>query len=333
MTDNGIMTGSVSPNELALLNFVPQVLRARDFRLYTKDGRRLIDLWQNGGAAVLGHTPPLLLREIKNTASRGLYAPFPHFSEQRFIKALSVVLPGMSFRIYAAPPSKITDNAACHCVMRHNFMLWRPFLDFCPPAGVKNTAEEKKPPAAAEPPAGKKMPADSPLVIPVLPGIQGWRNGLPLGLCVCAVPADCEEEFFNQFPPGDLLPPVLLAAATRGIYDLIAAAPERANIQWQRINKIPGTSPWQRRGIYLFLRNSGMAGGSNGADSSRAGSGGACGKSMNPELWAILFRRFLDAGFLLPPAPEHPLILPGILSPGEEAKLAEILSRGLPESQ
>jgi hypothetical protein len=38
-----------------------------------------------------------------------------------------------------------------------------------------------------------------------------------------------------------------------------------------------------------------------------------------------LFSRFLENGFLIPPVPSHPLILPGILSPGEEAKLADLL--------
>ena len=296
MTDN-----ACAKNELSLLGLVPQVLRARDFRLYTKSGRRLIDLWQNGGAAVLGHTPPLLLREIKNTASRGLYAPFPHFTEQRFLKALSQLLPGRSFRVYAAPPAGIQfftagaisgnaglagsaapENAACL-----NAALWRPFLDFCLPSQKPDVAQKS---------------AGPPLVLPVLPGVQGWRNGLPYGLCVCAVLSGFEEKVFSVLPPGDFLSPILLAAAARGIWDLIAAAPVRANVQWQRVNKIIKTSPWQRRGIYLFPRT-----------------------PPAPEAWDALFRLFLDAGFLLPPVPEHPLILPGILSPGEEAKLAAVL--------
>jgi len=292
MTNN-----SCAKNELSLLGLVPQILRARDFRLYTNDGRRLIDLWQNGGAAVLGHTPPLLLREIKNTASRGLYAPFPHFTEQRFLKALSQLLPGRSFRIYSAPPAGLRlapDGAISSNSDPANIAaLWRPFLEFCLPEDAQK-------------------PAAPPLVIPVLQGAQGWRNGLPQGLCVCAALSGCEEKVLgkvptgalptNALPPGDFLPPVLLAAAARGIWDLIAATPVRANIQWQRVNSILKSSPWQRRGIYLFPRT-----------------------PPAPETWDALFRRFLDAGFLLPPVPEHPLILPGILSPGEESKLATVL--------
>jgi len=271
----------MTDNDLSLLHLVPHVLRARDFRLYTSGSRRLVDLWLNGGAAVLGHTPASLLREIKNTASRGLYAPFPHFTQQRFLKALSRLLPGRSFRIYAAPPASGL-----------NPQLWRPFLDLYQSYNDSEAANMPE----------HSVPAAAQLVIPVLPGIQSWRNGLPQGLCVYAVLKEFEEEIFSKLPPDDFLPPVLLATAARGVWDLIAAKQERENQQWQRVNKILKNSQWQRRGIYLFPRN-----------------------RLSYDAWGALFRQFLDAGFLLPPYQEHPLILPGILSPGEEAKLAEVL--------
>ena len=262
----------LSDHEFSLLRLMPAVLRARDFRLYAKDGQRLVDLWQNGGAAVLGHTPPSLLRELKNVASRGLYAPFPHFLEGRYRAALSRVFPGRDFKLYAAPPPQLETLAVS---------LWRPFLDPAAPLSVPENAP--------------------PVLIPVVPGIQGWRGGLPLGLCVLAVKND------TALPPGDFLPPVLLAAATRGIYDLIAAAPERANPAYRRIDKAlvnhQGSFRWQRRGLYVWPEQT----------------------PSNVE-WAALFRRFLDNGFLLPPVPSQPVILPGILSPGEEAKLAALLA-------
>ncbi|MDR1575741.1 MAG: hypothetical protein LBS37_07030 [Treponema sp.] len=264
--------------EFDLLRLAPEVLRARDFRLYTRGGRRLVDLWQNGGAAVLGHTPHLLLRELKNTASRGLFAPFPHFWEGRFTRALSRLFPGRTFRLYASAPAAAED-----LLKKGAAGLWRPFLDPLAPL------------AAADAPG---------VLIPVLPGIQGWRGGLPQGLCVLAINAACE----NALPAGDFLPPVLLAAAARGIYDLIAAAPERVPVLPRITKALNNDSPWQRRGIYLSL----------GADR------GLRAETV-PEVWPALFRRFLEAGFLLPPVPDHPLILPGVLPPGEEAKLAELL--------
>jgi len=270
----------LNDNEFSLLRLVPTVLRARDFRLYTKSGR-LVDLWQNGGAAVLGHTPPSLLRELKNTASRGLYAPFPHFLEGRYIKALSRVFPGRYFLFYAAPPPELYALAA-----EGHAALWRPFLD---PAAPLTTAE------------------NAPLVlIPAAPGIQGWRGGLPYGLCVLAI--DPAFEKTASLPPGDFLSPVLLAYAARGIYDLIAAAPQRANPAYPRVARAlkssqSNTVQWQRQGLYLTLRG-----------------------NPSPENWAALFRRFLDKGFLLPPVSSQPLILPGVLSPGEEAQLAGLLA-------
>jgi hypothetical protein len=266
----------LSDNEFSLLRLMPTALRARDFRLYAKDGRRLVDLWQNGGAAILGHTPPSLLREIKNTASRGLYAPFPHFLEDRLRKALSRIFPGRDFRFYAAPPPQLEtlagDNTAA---------LWRPFLDPAAPLSVPENAP--------------------PVLIPVVPGIQCWRGNLPLGLCALAIKvADTPP-----LPPGDFLPPVLLAAATRGVYDLIAAATERANPAYRRVDRALANQVsfrWQRRGLYLTPE-----------------------QTPSNEEWAAIFRRFLDNGFLLPPVSSHPAILPGVLSPGEEAKLAALL--------
>jgi len=256
-------------NEFSLLRLVPAVLRARDFRLYTNAGR-LIDLWQNNGAAILGHTPPSLLRELKNTASRGLYAPFPHFLETRYHKALSRIFPDRTFRLFAAAPPGLETLVA-----NGSAALWRPFADPASPLAV---------------------PENPPVLIPVIPGIQTWRDGLPLGLCVLAVKDAATIG-------GDFLPPVLLAPAIRGIYDLISVAPARANPNYPRIAKaLKNSETWQRNGIYLTLRQ----------------------KPSQTE-WETLFRRFLENGFLLPPLPSQPLILPGVLSPGEEAKLASLL--------
>jgi len=258
---------------------IPQVLRARGFRLYLADKQRLVDLWQNGGAAVLGHTPPNLLRELKNTASRGLYAPFPHFTEGRFIKALSKLLPGRNFRLYAAPPQELSALYESGAVK-----LWRPYTDPVNPF----TADES-----------------APLLIPVIPGIHTWQNGLPIGLCVIAAQTDSDaaEKLLSKLPPGDALSPVLLAVAARGVHDLLAA-PERGKPHLLKITKALKTNEcrWQCNGIYLTLK-----------------------EAPSPTEWETFFIMFLKAGFLLPPELTQPLILPGELSDGEEAKLAAVL--------
>jgi hypothetical protein len=295
---------------------IPTVLRARGFRLYLsknsnrQDNRRLVDLWLNGGAAVLGHTPPNLLRELKNTASRGLYAPFPHFSEGRFIKALfklfqepsvqepSVQEPsaqkpsaqGYSFRLYAAPPQELITLFESGTAK-----LWRPFTDPASPFAVN---------------------AENSIFIPVLPGIQTWRTykcgELPLGLCVAAVRTNSaeSEKLLTQLPPNDTLPPVLLAVAARGVHDLLAA-PQRVKPNLPQVFKALKNSRWIKQGIYLTLKEK-----------------PDCEVSANSsaEEWETLFHKFLNAGFLLPPTPSLPVILPGELSNGEEAKLAALIS-------
>ncbi|MDR2747508.1 MAG: hypothetical protein LBB77_08695, partial [Treponema sp.] len=78
-----------------------------------------------------------------------------------------------------------------------------------------------------------------------------------------------------------------------------------------------GDSPWRRRGIYLSCP---------ALQTRTAPSQIQAGRpSPPPEGWESLYRRFLDGGFLIPPGPGEPLILPGLLSPGEEAKLAALL--------
>jgi hypothetical protein len=260
----------------SLLKQIPVIVRARGFRLYTQKGQRLIDLWQNGGAAVLGHTPPNILRELKNTASRGLYAPFPHFTESRYLKALLKIFPEYSFRIYSAPPPELTtlfDSG--------DAKLWRPFIDPETPFLIK---QEK-----------------SSLLIPVLPGIQLWRGELPLGLCVAAA---ISEDQLAQFPLSDTLSPVLLAVAARGLYDLLASS-QRAKPALPHTDKVlQKTTIWRWQGIYLTLKEKPLT-----------------------ETWETLFRQFLEAGFLLPPTPLQPVILPGEMSNGEDKKLAELLEK------
>ena len=130
---------------------------------------------------------------------------------------------------------------------------------------------------------------------PVLP----W----PLGPEVLVL----EKSLENSFPPGELIPPVLLTPAARSLYDLAAALKTKALPRYPKIYKALGLSMgddscrWRRQGIYLTTETSGAE-------------------------YAALFRNFLEGGFLIPPSPEEPAILPLSMSDGEEAKLAQLLA-------
>jgi hypothetical protein len=279
--------------DVELLRLMPEIHRARGWRLYTKDGSRILDLWQYGGRALLGHAPPGLLRAFKNSAERGLFAPFPHFAEERLRKALAALLPDRRFRFYsgegalgAALAAAGLSGAAGEPGGVREPALWRPFL---------------------EPPSG-------PLFIPVLP--------FPFPGAPAVLALDPEADSALKLP-AETVSPTALAAAARCVWDLIAASPGRGKPCFPKLDAVlsgdsAGSRNWRRRGIYLSYGPDSAFGGIRDS-----GSGGSQDPGGN---YPALFRCFLDNGFLLPPSPSQPAILPGELSPGEEAKLAGLLT-------
>ena len=255
-----------------LLRLVPRVLRARDFHLYIEGGKRLTDLWRQGGKALLGHKRPRVVGELKNAAERGLFCALPHPLEKRFLKALAGLFPDRAFRLFLNEGSM--HRALGKAGVSGNVPLWRPFLE-------KVTVT---------------------FFTPVLP----WSLG-PEVLVL-------EKSLDASFPPGDLIPPVLLAAAARALYDLAAVLKENKIPRYPKIEKAlsqshgsgtggassGGSGVWRRQGIYLTTE-------------------------LNKTNYAELFKKFLEGGFLIPPSSEEPAILPFTMSQGEEAKLAELI--------
>lgn len=253
------------------LRLLSPVLRARDFHLYLEGGRRLVDLWQMGGKAVLGHKPSRTVSELKNAAERGLFAPLPHPAEQRFLKALARLFRRednrFSFRIYENDSSllKSLENSG---FIGEKITVWRPF------DGKENFS--------------------SAFFKPILP----WA----FSPSVLAINLSAGILTNEKIPQGDLLSPAILAPAARTVYDLLAAGEYGGRPRFPRIEKALASSAWSRSGIYLTFNSA---------------------VSIN---WPDLWNRFLEQGFLLPPSPSEPLILPAILSQGEETKLAELLN-------
>jgi len=268
-------------NDEGLLRLLPRVLRARDFHLYTEGGKRLVDLWLQGGRAVLGHKPPGVLLELKNAAERGLFSPFPHPLERRLTKALTVLCPDRSFRFYNDPSSMY------HAVEKALSSKGAPFNRSAIPDPAFPDSNAEKVTVTLWRPFVEPVP-QVPILIPVLP----W----PLGPAVLALDKSLEV----SFPQGELIPPVLLAPAARALYDLAAQIRTPSRQRYYRVEKAV-TGVWQRRGIYLTTR-------------------------VDGEKYAELFQSFLEAGFLLPPSAGEPVILPAVMSKGEETQLAKLLA-------
>ena len=283
-----------------LLRFLPKVLRARDFHLYLESGKRITDLWRMGGRMVLGHKPPRVLLELKNAAERGLFVPLPHPTERRFVKALEGFFTRRVFRLY------MNENSMRQALEAAG--LYGPFQDPAFPARDSLPNSTGKPgislwrpfldfsqQAAAQQAAALQDAAhcNAAVLIPVLP----W----PLGPAVLALEEGMDT---SPIPAGELIPPVLLAPAARALYNLAAAmktfSPNRP--MYKKIEKALAKGPWRRRGIYLTVK-----------------------PGMEGEAYKALFEKFLEGGFLIPPSPQQPVILPLSMTAGEESKLAGLL--------
>jgi hypothetical protein len=136
----------------------------------------------------------------------------------------------------------------------------------------------------------------TPLLTPVLPWLLG-----PVVLVI----TEQGRAVAEKIPPSDTIAPVILAGATRAVYNLIT---ERNTVDARRISpKIAKSLSmkgciWKRNGIYLHT-------------------------NLENEAYAHMFRVFLDANFLLPPNPCIPAVLPSELSQGEEANLSRLFAQ------
>jgi hypothetical protein len=229
---------------------------------------------------------------MKNSAERGLFAPLPHFAEGRFLKALDALFGGSRrFRLYSDEYA-LQNALAASGIPKEQCAPWRPFLE------------------------NPVLPVWKPILPFHFPGAP---QVLALDLSIDSSIDPSTEE---NFPPSQVLSPLVLSIAAKGIYDLIAAGNAgRGKQSFPKTDKAlknnpqgPEASRWKRQGIYLFF-TSGPSVDSDPVD-----------PSVEPDEYPSLFRTFLKEGFLLPPSPSDPAILPGELSPGEDAKLAKLLS-------
>lgn len=137
---------------------LPPVSRARGCRLYTRQGGRYLDMYLDGGAALLGHRPEGLNRIFKAASSRGLWAPLPSRSRHQLEKAvLRTIAPPFEGEVLLFPT--LTETISCLEQHFPGALLLDPLHT---PAG------DPALPAAATPPASPP----SPLTLPAAPAPQ-----------------------------------------------------------------------------------------------------------------------------------------------------------------
>ncbi|NOY09543.1 MAG: hypothetical protein GXP33_11965 [Spirochaetes bacterium] len=268
-----------------LNKLIPEIKRARDYRLYGCTGRRYIDCYQNNGHALLGHRAEKLSRTLKNTLSKGLLYDFPSVYEKRLIRLLITIFPAYStFRIRRSfervlkdisllsggsiTAEDITDpvliSAGGPDDKSYKAAYWRPFTD--------STFYKKY-----------KM------LVPLFPFAAG---GSPAVLCF----KDSKDKAADVLPASDTVSPVLLAGVIHVMYRL-----KHYKIpDWVDLSLPKSFNIWKREGIYLKAE---------------------CSISE----YENVFKKFLAEGVIISPCFPGPTIMPGGLSDGERKKIIGLL--------
>jgi len=184
---------------------IPIISRARAYRLYTQKGSRIVDMYQNNGATILGHRALNLTKTIKNVISRGLISAMPSLFAKRLERnLLSIFKDYKSIRIYnsiqlllqmASDYSMVTINEENIFdpgifptdSVYNGISYWRPFL---PPDKEENILQSK-------------------LLIPILP------------FSICGIPQIlCFKEDIKEKYPSSMISPFILAGAINSLHNL-----------------------------------------------------------------------------------------------------------------
>jgi hypothetical protein len=118
----------MNKNAYSLLSTLPPIRRSRGFRLYSRDGRRFLDFWQEGGAGILGSRSSAVVNSIKSDLEAGRFYRLPSDGSKLMESAVLRIFPGFSaLRCY---PNLEAARAA---IVEAGFSAsdraeWKPFL-------------------------------------------------------------------------------------------------------------------------------------------------------------------------------------------------------------
>jgi hypothetical protein len=210
----------------------PRIRRARGYRLYDTRGNRYLDMYLDNGRAILGHDPGRTIKALKNGLEKSTLGEYPSIYPSRLLKAAAELLPGHpEIRVYRS-----------HHRLREALGLGGD--EILEP--VRLFAAEVK--DAADPPAGGLISYWRPLlaeesrypdvIIPILP-----LPGEFVPQLICG-----REGTLPESLESDICSPVLCAALTRSVYDLIAFIDTNRGREYPEFD-LPGM---YRRGCYLY---------------------------------------------------------------------------------
>jgi hypothetical protein len=259
-----------------LLHLLPPIKRARAYYLYDFKGRRYLDLYQQNGRALLGHRPQGLTRVLKQVASKGLIADLPSIYLNRLHKLLKKLLAAYQYFRVVSCMHRAVELASLYLNKNIDASMIRDPVDNDQIKG-EQTLSYWRPFCA--PPKGAQV------VLPVLPLAV---SGAPVIICFKQKPP-------ADFPPSDIISPLLLAVLIRSGYDLL----QYKKAEWYNEELLQTAAGWKQQGIYITVK-------------------------CKPEAYEHVFQSFLEQGVVLSPFYPGPSILPREVSEGELKKMLKL---------
>jgi len=199
-----------------LLRRVGPVRRARGYRLYTQAGHRILDLYQDGGRAILGQGGGGIVTAFKSGLERGPITPLPSVYMGRLHAAVRELIPeGGVIRVFA------NIERALGAISR-----WIggqvSSADTCDPVWSVDGADRQH--------DGADRQHDGAIRLwrPFLPSDRSPFSGLPERWAILPIlPAVGEPPQVVLFsspdvPESDIIAGFRLAALVRGVYDLVS---------------------------------------------------------------------------------------------------------------
>ncbi len=343
-----------------LLSLLPPIRRARFWRLYAQDGRRLLDFWMDDGRDIQGAKGTGLGTALKAAVDLGTARPLPSVWKARLAKEVAELWPG-----YAAQRLYLNEERALAALGRalgaraapgsgapdlvddpeRGGLIFDPAERPAPrsPETARSSGTELAAAAgaglAARSPAGTvlaaaagaglaaKSPAGTVLLLrPYAEALGLPEAGSRPGAEDAPARAGAPEPRFaaallrlpcpKVFSPAivllrdgetaarmseDLVPPLMLAAASRSLWEFKRFAASYDEQLWRRVDRRLGAY-FERKGPYLYPRHEAAA-------------------------HEARFRAALEAGALISPIHALPSIVPGDFDDGELARLAAALAR------
>lgn len=293
-----------------LLSLLPPIRRARFWRLYAQDGGRFLDFWMDGGRDILGAKGTGLGTAIKATVDLGVSRPLPSVWKARLTKQVAELWPAFEARRFYLSEERALaalgralgtktpfSNGATAGESRRDELVFDP---------VERPPESRSRPVLLLRAFAERLEASRRATWPAT------RFAAEPAFAIGLVRPPCPRVFapailvFRDIAVSsrmeeDLVPPIMLATASRSLWEFERFASTYDEKLWQRVDRRLGPF-FERLGPYLYPRHP--------ASEHEA-----------------VFRKALAAGAILSPCHSLPSLIPGDFDDGELARLATALSR------